>query len=53
MKVEYRALDGGTSVAYLDAVVSGGDQSVWGGFNKYTDEPVNVRWNGHEWLEVE
>lgn len=48
MKVGYRTESGSQSTAYLDD----GDSNTRTGFDKYTDEPLTVRWNGAEWVEV-
>lgn len=48
MKVDYRLLSGGTSKAYLDEE----EGEVITGTDKYTDDPVAVRWTGLEWVEV-
>lgn len=48
MKVRYRTTSGSESTAYLDD----GESGTRTGFDKYTDEPLTVRWNGAEWVEV-
>lgn len=48
MKVRYRTESGGESTAYLDD----GDGDTRAGADKYTDEPLTVRWDGTNWAEV-
>ena len=43
MKVRY----GRNSCAYLDTEHEDGSYT---GTNKYTDEPVTLRWDGEQWL---
>lgn len=59
MKIGYRTLDGYRSTAYLDCDAhpdgwdcGHGDDGNHTGINKYTDEPVTVRWNDTEWIEI-
>lgn len=47
MKIGYTRLNGFTSTAYLDD----GDGNTRTGQDKYTDEPITVRWNGDTWTE--
>jgi hypothetical protein len=49
VKVEYVLLSGYSSTAYLDR--RDGDTAT--GVNKYTDEPVTVRWGGVRWTEID
>lgn len=48
MKVRYRTESGSESTAYLDD----GESNTRTGTDKYTDEPLTVRWDGSEWVEV-
>lgn len=48
MKVRYRTESGSESTAYLDD----GEGSSRTGTDKYTDEPLAVRWDGSKWVEV-
>lgn len=49
LKISYLALDGYHSKAYTgDAPI--GD--AWPATDKYTDDPITVRWTGTEWQEV-
>lgn len=48
MKVRYRTSSGSESTAYLDD----GESSTHTGVDKYTDEPLTVRWDGSEWVEA-
>jgi hypothetical protein len=48
MKVRYRTESGSESTAYLDD----GESNTRTGFDKYTDEPLAVRWDGSKWVEV-
>lgn len=48
MKVRYRTESGSESTAYLDD----GESNTRTGADKYTDEPLTVRWNGATWIEV-
>lgn len=48
MKVRYRTDSGHESTAYLDD----GESATRTGIDKYTDEPLTVRWDGSEWTEV-
>lgn len=50
MKVRYRQPDGWESTAYLDDEPV--EENVHVGTNKHTDEPVKVRWNGVEWVQI-
>jgi len=45
MKVRYN----GNNCAYLDTAHGDG---VYSGTNKYSDEPVTLRWDGEQWTEV-
>jgi hypothetical protein len=47
MKVRYRT-ESGESTAYLDD----GESDTRTGTDKYTDEPLTVRWDGSKWVEV-
>jgi hypothetical protein len=48
MKIRYRTASGSESTAYLDD----GENNTRTGFDKYTDEPLTVRWDGSKWVEV-
>lgn len=48
MKVRYRTASGSESTAYLDD----GESGTRTGVDKYTDEPLTVRWDGTAWNEV-
>lgn len=48
MKVRYRTESGSESTAYLDD----GESNTRTGFDKYTDEPLTVRWDGSVWIEA-
>lgn len=48
MKVRYRTRPGSESTAYLDD----GESDTRTGTDKYTDEPLTVRWDGAKWVEV-
>lgn len=48
MKIGYTRIYGFTSTAYLDD----GDGDTRTGQDKYTEEPITVRWNGDEWIET-
>lgn len=48
MKVRYRTEFGSESTAYLDD----GESNTRTGTDKYTDEPLTVRWDGSKWVEV-
>ncbi|RPE40254.1 hypothetical protein EDD90_3290 [Streptomyces sp. Ag109_O5-1] len=48
MKVNYRTESGSESTAYLDD----GEAGTRTGADKYTDEPLTVRWDGSQWVEV-
>jgi hypothetical protein len=48
MKVNYRTESGSESTAYLDD----GEGDTRTGADKYTDEPLTVRWDGSKWVEV-
>lgn len=48
MKVRYRTESGSESTAYLDD----GESDTRTGADKYTDEPLAVRWDGANWVEV-
>ena len=48
MKVRYRTKSGSQSTAYLDA----GESNARTGVDKYTDEPLTVRWDGSKWVEA-
>src|SRR5262245_58615251 len=48
MRVNYRTESGTESTAYLDD----GEGDTRTGADKYTDEPVTVRWDGAHWVEV-
>lgn len=48
MKVRYRTESGSESTAYLDD----GESSTRTGADKHTNEPLTVRWDGTEWVEV-
>lgn len=48
MKIRYRTEFGSESTAYLDD----GESNTRTGTDKYTDEPLTVRWDGSKWVEV-
>jgi hypothetical protein len=48
MKVRYRTQSGTESTAYLDD----GESDTRTGADKYTDEPLTVRWDGSQWVEI-
>lgn len=48
MKARYRTTAGSESAAYLDD----GESDTRTGVDKYTDEPLTVRWDGSKWVEV-
>lgn len=48
MKVRYRTERGSESTAYLDD----GEGDTRTGTDKYTDEPLTVRWDGSKWVEI-
>jgi hypothetical protein len=48
MKVRYRTKSGTESTAYLDD----GESDTRTGADKYTDEPLTVRWDGAQWVAV-
>jgi hypothetical protein len=50
IKIGYITLDGHEAKAYVDKQADG----TWTGENKYTDEPVTVRWSEERdrWEEV-
>lgn len=48
MKVRYRTKSGSESTAYLDD----GESDTRTGADKYTDEPLAIRWDGAKWVEV-
>lgn len=48
MKVRYHTKSGSESTAYLDD----GERDTRTGADKYTDEPLTVRWDGSKWVEV-
>lgn len=48
MKVRYHTESGSESTAYLDD----GESDTRTGTDKYTDEPLAVRWNGSKWIAV-
>jgi hypothetical protein len=47
VKIGYIGLSGYRSTAYLDT----GYGDTWAGTDKYTDDPITVRWTGTEWQE--
>jgi hypothetical protein len=51
LKVAYRTLGGFVSTAYIDVEHEDSDQGT--GEDKYTDEPVTLRWDGQQWREIE
>jgi hypothetical protein len=58
VKVGYRLLTGGISTAYLGHAVDEDDEDdedddTYSGFDKYTEEPVMVRWTGDTWVQVQ
>lgn len=54
MKITYRTADGYRSTAYLDCDHPGCERDTHTGENKYTGDPITVRWNDDtdEWQET-
>jgi hypothetical protein len=48
MKVRYSTESGSESTAYL----ADGEGDTRTGADKYTDEPLTVRWDGSKWTEI-
>lgn len=51
MKVAYVTTAGAMSTAYLDDEWTDADRAS--GTDKYTDEPVSLLWDGHQWEETD